>query len=268
MNTTSPQVPTPTAIPNTLNVDGTLTNLISKREQWEQNQKKASGEARDKLLADCLDFYLAVKNDPNASSELTKVLKQRGLASNAGTSLILKIVRAVFLKRHEIKDKSPKVFAYQQAISKAAEAGITGAGFSDFLANNGGIDGLRRMTAKGETQKQVREKRISGASDRFQEANAPIGILPIPQLPDELKPGDGMGFAAAIVRKNANGTGTIVYGTGNEAVVNTILAIAGKELEQVQPAPAATPATPPQPAAVAAPTAPAAPTLPPLPSAP
>ena len=52
------------------------------------------------------------------------------------------------------------------------------------------------------------------------------------ELPDELQPADGEQFSLALVRKNADGTGSIVFGTNNGTAVSTVLSIAGKTLQE------------------------------------
>ncbi|WP_445810644.1 hypothetical protein [Yoonia sp.] len=50
-------------------------------------------------------------------------------------------------------------------------------------------------------------------------------------LPDQLQPKAGEQFSLALVRKNADGTGSIVFGTDNVAAVTSVLALAGKSLQ-------------------------------------
>jgi hypothetical protein len=52
-------------------------------------------------------------------------------------------------------------------------------------------------------------------------------------LPDQLQPKAGEQFSLALVRKNADGTGSIVFGTDNVAAVTSVLALAGMD-PQVQ----------------------------------
>jgi hypothetical protein len=52
-------------------------------------------------------------------------------------------------------------------------------------------------------------------------------------LVDALQPNDGEQFSLALIRRNADGTGSIVFGTPNVAAIKTVLALAGGELKDV-----------------------------------
>jgi hypothetical protein len=52
------------------------------------------------------------------------------------------------------------------------------------------------------------------------------------QMTNNLQPADGTRYSLALVRKNEDGTASIVFGTNNPAAVNSVLTIAGKTLKE------------------------------------
>ena len=52
------------------------------------------------------------------------------------------------------------------------------------------------------------------------------------KLPDELQPADSEQFSLALIRKNTDETGTIVFGTDKLVPIKTVLTMAGSQLKE------------------------------------
>jgi len=101
---------------------------------------------------------------------------------------------------------------------------------SDFIAEQGGIDEIRRHNPKAKkkaegdkVQRGHAEKRL--ADDAFTAIATGITVT------EELEPAADQHFSIALVRKEADGTGSIVFGTNSVSLVSAVLSIAGRKIE-------------------------------------
>ena len=115
-------------------------------------------------------------------------------------------------------------------IRVAADAKQTSATLAQFITDRHGIDEIRRAnkdglttTDKAKVQVDLARTKLVNPSDSELFSNF--------DLPDQLQPKAGEQFSLALVRKNADGTGSIVFGTDNVAAVTSVLALAGKSLQ-------------------------------------
>ncbi len=214
-----------------LELAATINVLASRRVIWEQGAYAASNTELYTLLGACLDLFSKVRSNPDLSKGLNELLKDRSITFNAGTSLELKIVRLVFASGETAPKIENRAFGYARVIRVAFEAKQTGATLPQFIEANHGIEEIRRTGKNGVSnankvelfKEQARTELLAAPSDEF--------FTPF-KLPDQLQPVDGEQFSLALVRKNADGTGSIVFGTGNVAAVSTVLSIAGKSIRQ------------------------------------
>jgi len=136
-------------------------------------------------------------------------------------------VRLVFVGKGREKKIENRAYTYARVLTVAAEAGITGEQLPQFIADNHGIDELRRQNKDGETDAE-KAKRARDYADAALVAETAISDV---IMSDSLQPVDGARYSLALVRKNEDGTGSIVFGTNNATAVNTVLTIAGKALK-------------------------------------
>lgn len=214
-----------------LELAATINELASRRVIWEQGAYAASNTELYTLLGACLELFSKVRSNPDLSKGLNELLKDRSITFNAGTSLELKIVRVVFASGETAPKIENRAFGYARVIRVAFEAKQTGATLPQFIEANHGIEEIRRTGKDGVSNTDKVE--LFKEHARTELLAAPSDELFTPfKLPDQLQPIDGEQFSLALVRKNADGTGSIVFGTGNVAAVSAVLAIAGKSIRQ------------------------------------
>lgn len=202
--------------------------LSEQRRKWEEGTYAASNAELYALLGKTLDLFLAVRRDLGLSRAVTDVMDIYGIQYNSSTSLALKIVRLVFVGKGRESKLANRAFTYARVLTIAAEARVTGATLPQFISDNHGIDELRRQGGTEETaaQKAERARQYAEAALVNEAAIAPV------QMSDDLQPVDGARYSLALVRKNNDGTASIVYGTNNPAAVNNVLTIAGKAIKK------------------------------------
>jgi hypothetical protein len=202
--------------------------LIAQREKWEAGTYAASNAELYTLLGNTLDLFLKVRSNVGLSRAVNDLMNTYGVQYNSATSLALKIVRLVFVGKGREKKIENRAYTYARVLTVAAAEGITGEQLPKFIADRNGIDEIRRQDSTGETAAQKAQR----ARDYAASALATQRQIASVHLTDQLQPVDGAQFSLALVRKNEDGTGSIVFGTNHVAAVNAVLAIAGKDLRE------------------------------------
>lgn len=206
-------------------------NLIAQREVWQNGSYATSNAELHKLLGGCLDLYNVIKHDASLAKGLNAYLRGLGVDFNENTSLELRIARLVFATPGAEKNVKNRVNAYARVIKVAAANGQTGATISQFIVANHGIEEIRRSGLKAgqESPADIKSRNRNVADAQFADPTLPALFAGF-ALPEQLMPEAGHRYSVALVRRNPDGTGSIVFGTGNTAVVNTVLAAGGKGL--------------------------------------
>lgn len=207
-----------------------IDDIVKKRIVWEQGTYAAANAELYSILGDCLDLFTALKRRMDVNKDVNALLDARGITYTTATSLELKLVRLVFASAETAARIENRLYSYARVIRVAADAKQTGETLAKFITDNHGIDEIRRVNKDGVTAAQKQKAQVDLAriklitpsdSDLFANFN----------LPDDLQPQTGEQFSLALVRKNADGTGSIVFGTDNLTAVTTVLALAGKALQ-------------------------------------
>lgn len=213
---------------NKFKLSNIVEELITQRRKWEEGSYAASNAELYALLGNTLDLFLKVRMDIGLGRAVTDLMDAYGIKYNSSTSLALKIVRLVFVGKGRETKIENRAFTYARVLTVAAEAGITGAELPKFIVDKHGIDEVRRQNKDGETEADKAKR----SRDYAEAALANQTAISAVALADELQPVDGARYSLALVRKNEDGTGSIVFGTNNSAAVNTVLSIAGKALKE------------------------------------
>lgn len=207
-----------------------VNELVEKRIRWEQGTYAAANAELYSILGDCLDLYVKIKRSYDLPKGVNALLEQHGVTYNASTSLELKLVRLVFADANTAPQLQNRLFSYARVIRVAADANQAGITLAKFIADNHGIDEIRRAGKDGVSAADKQKAQIDHARIQLLERSA-AELFSNFALPDTLEPNVGEHFSLALVRKNPDGTGSIVFGTSNAAAVGTVLAIAGKSLK-------------------------------------
>lgn len=159
---------------------------------------------------------------------ITEQREERGIAYNSSTSLALKIVRLVFVGPDMEQTIANRAFSYAHVLKVASDAGQTGDTLVNFITDNHGIDEIRRANKDGLTEADKAKYNKDYAETVLCDTD---GIMQI-EMPDELQPADGEQFSLALIRKNTDGSGTIVFGTDKLVPIKTVLTLAGSQLKE------------------------------------
>jgi hypothetical protein len=207
-----------------------IDDIVEKRIRWENGTYAAANAELYSILGDCLDLFVALKRRVDVSNEVNTLLDARGITYNTATSLELKLVRLVFASTDTAPRIENRLFSYARVIRVAADAKQTGESLAQFIMDRHGIDEIRRVNKDGLTAADKQKAQVDLARTKLI-TPSDSDLFTDFDLPDQLQPKAGEQFSLALVRKNADGTGSIVFGTDNVAAVTTVLALAGKELQ-------------------------------------
>lgn len=208
-----------------------LDALCAKRQEWESTLYKQSNEQLYAILARCLDIYVLLSNDvPQRKVFRAKLdaLKAEGvLTYNASTNLATRIVRYVF------RSCGKRSFAYARTILAAHAAKVDSARLPLWIAERGGVEQVRRAANDGVTPSMHDTNMRELASNALAQSSAiASGIGPNAML-EPSADADNL-FALALLRKEADGSISIVYGTSNASLINKFRSFAGKQLTSQQ----------------------------------
>lgn len=207
-----------------------IDEIVAKRVHWEQGTYAAANAELYSILGDCLDLFVALKRRMDAAKAVNDLLNLRGITYNNATSLELKLVRLVFATADNVKQLENRLYCYARVIRVAADAKQSSATLAQFITDRHGIDEIRRANSAGVTAADRAKAQVDLAKATLatpSDSDLFTGF----DLPDQLQPKAGERFSLALVRKNADGTGSIVFGTDNVAAVTTVLALAGRSLQ-------------------------------------
>lgn len=124
--------------------------LRLQRENWENNQLKASNEALYQVLARCLRFYEMMAEDTTSAQQLrcdfNALVKAKQLKFASTTHTVMKIVRVVF------DTDAKRASAYGIALRVAINHGVASKGFVAFVHAQQGIENLRKLETPSPTE--------------------------------------------------------------------------------------------------------------------
>lgn len=219
------------AITSTADLDVTIAHLIAQREIWQKGSYTTSNTELYIVLGGCLDMFNAIKGNAALAKGLNEVLRNLNVNFNEHTSLELRIARLVFATHGAEAKTANRVNAYARVIKVAADNKQTSATLAQFIVANHGIEEIRRSgTQSGKLSVAKLNERNREIADNVLAAPTANALFANFALPDDLKPEAGRRYSLALVRQNPDGTGSIVFGTNSVAAVNSVLAIAGKDI--------------------------------------
>lgn len=222
-----------TNVTQNTNVAPSLTSVIDEmienRIKWQNGTYAASNAELYAILGNCLELFNKAKDAKTGLAKaITEQLEERGIGYNSSTSLALKIIRLVFVGPNMEQTIASRAFSYARVLKVASDAGQTGDTLETFITDNHGIDELRRANKEGLSEADKAKQNKDYAETVLSDAN---GIMQI-EMKDELQPADGEQFSLALIRKNTDGTGTIVFGTDKLVPIKTVLTLAGSQLKE------------------------------------
>ena len=199
-----------------------LNDLAQDRAVWENGAYKQSNTELYELLDRCFTLLEQMKGERSLIAELNALLEAKNIAFNAGTSLATKIARFVF------SNNNKRVTGYARVLRVAAHEKGERESFAAFVERRGGIEEVRKQKVAGALTKAEQAKlNIKVAEGYF--VNADSLVQDIARAAPEVQPNAEAShqFTAALLRKNGDGTFSIVYGSNKTTVVKVLLAEGG-----------------------------------------
>lgn len=204
----------------------TLTTLIAQRELWEDGSCKKANAELYSILEECSTIYETLRANRKNVYAFNAFAEEHGVNFNKGTSLATKIVRMVFGKQ------SSRELAYARVIKvgfaeKAAQQTLT-----NFIIEHGGVENVRRTAANkvattlsADDYREIAEQTFTGvkALTKFDISN-----YMLTDVNNETE------YMVALVRCDNNGVGEVVCGSNKLTLVNSALAVIGKDINTLQ----------------------------------
>ena len=200
-----------------------LNGLANDRAEWENGSYKASNDELYALLDRCFTLLEQMKGQTKLISELNDLLIEKKITFNDGTSLATKIARFVF------NGNNKRITGYARVLRVAAAEKKENETFANFVARKGGVEEVRKQKVAGAlTQAEQAKLNIKIAEEYFVSSDALVQDIACsaPEVHPDAE--SQHHFAAALVRKNGDGTLSIVYGCNKASVVKVLLAEGGK----------------------------------------
>lgn len=204
----------------------TLNTLTAEREHWETGVYKQANEALYEILEKCSNVYSELKEDKSKLSVFNALAEERGVKFTKGTSLALKLVRLLF------GENCNREFAYACVLNVWFNERGDGQTLTNFVIERGGIESVRRKTnTKVSTTMTVDDYRdVAAEALTGGYTLATFGLQDYMLSDDE----NDTDYVVALVRKDGQGNGGIVYGSNKRGLVNNALAVMGKEIDELQ----------------------------------
>lgn len=199
-----------------------LNNLVAEREAWEAGAYTASNQQLYSLLDQCLTVYNDAKHSTLLRAKITQMLVDRGCPQNTSTSTLTKIVRLVF------GNCGKRAYSYARVLSVAAAEKPENVSLATFITNNGGIEEIRRRSKTGVSPSVLRQQSIDAATKYLLDAQGIIKVETRAEIAPHKETENNLSLA--VVRRNADGTSSIVYGIQDKTLLNHALVLAGKKL--------------------------------------
>lgn len=209
-----------------MELNAALAQLIAQREQWEHGVYKQANTELYAILEQCAEIYARLKNDKAHARMFNAVTHELDIKFNKGTSLALKIVRVVF------GQESNREFAYARVLKTWFDQSDPEQTLTSFVIECGGIENVRRgKSSKAPNKLSAADYRDIAASALTGDHSLGSFALQNYMLSDSENDTD---YLVALVHSDGNGSGKIVYGSNQRALVNTVLSVVGKELDERQ----------------------------------
>jgi hypothetical protein len=222
---------TPKTFSTVKELGAVFNELVKQRKAWEAGTYAASNAELYSILGHTLDILYRVKRYTELSRGLNALLEERGYKFTDATSTETKLLRVVFAEPAKPDQYKQRVYVYARVLSVAFEAKVTGDRLPAFIAEHGGIDEIRRHDTAAASKSEKAKLDVHVAERALTVASAQAIASGI-TLTSELQPADGQHFSLALVRKDKDGTGSIVFGTNNVSLVRSVLGIAGRKIDE------------------------------------
>ena len=195
-----------------------IERLYEKQLDWNDKHYRTTTEKLLDLLAECADARAKLVADLTLRKNFFTRFDNCKLKIKDGMSLTAKIVRYVF------RITGNRASAYARVIDAADDAGIKPADLPDWVAKQGGIEAVRRVSKDG-VRPAEKLRNTAEKAENVLKRKKPL--VTIDQLPQELHAdvNNKHEFTLALVRHDsATGQGHIVCASANASLIKQFLA--------------------------------------------
>lgn len=208
---------------NTDMLSAALLRLHDKRATWQNGTYKRSNDELYVILAECHELLMQLRGELKLRKKLNEAIEAVGFEVRSNTSIELKVVRAVFGAENK------RTQAYVRVLQLAKTDMPKGWTLQEWIEEHGGIEEVRRKPKAGPTAAERAKQYRAFAEVKLANAEH-IGKRFKPD--DSLQPDDGGNYAytVALVRVDADGKASLVFGTNKNALVKAVITEAGKTL--------------------------------------
>lgn len=203
------------------NVGPVLDELCIKRGLWENGTYAQSNTELYSILDACFTLFQEAKGKRSLIKEINNLLTVGGIVYNDGTSLATKVVRYVF------GSDSKRVFSYARVLIVADLEKTEKESFVGFITRKGGVEEIRKQPDGEVTKAEQMKQTVEIAEQYFISAEALISDFACasPQVHPDAEADHQ--FTAALLRKNDDGSFSMVFGSNKKTVVKVLLAEGG-----------------------------------------
>lgn len=202
-----------------------LNALYDARLVWENGSYKTSNEELYNLLDKCLVLLNELAAERTLIKELNALLEARGAKLTNGTSLATKVVRYVF-----DGCSAERSYTYARVLTVAAAEKDDKTSMRAFITSRNGVEAIRKAPKDGSlSAAQKAKNNIDHAEKHYATAKSLVPSFTSNNATLHPHAEAANDFALALVRKNKDGSLSIVFGSNNKSLVGLMLAEAGKE---------------------------------------
>lgn len=191
------------------------------RVTWQENTYKASNSDLYQILNRCYRIYDQLKSDQSLYQQFSSETSNLGLTGNRRTRLASKIIRLVF------QTDRRRCSAYAHVLDVAHRESVPESELADWISHQGGVEEIRRGAQTG-VRPREQLKNYQAAAER--ELAAADEVAEIPANLSEFQPEGSDLFSLAVLRKNPNGTISVVRGVRSCRLTRQALTQIGREV--------------------------------------
>lgn len=198
-----------------------LDVLSVRRKEWEATDYKKANDGLYALLADCLGVFNErfVKADENVQKAFRVQLRDRLTAD--GIRVVKTSTTLTMLARYVFNSDRKRAQGYGYVLAAAVSHGVEAAGFPEWVAEQGGLEEIKRKMVKSEAAKK-RQQDVQAATAEVKGELELNALQPLAHVDINGMTGT---YAVLLVKPNVNG-GVDVVGSlseANDALVNALI---------------------------------------------
>lgn len=193
--------------------------LEQRREDWEENQLRASNTVLYALLTDCDEIFQQTQAFKPVRQAVIDTYDTKFGTGTSRLNIMTRIVRLVFGVKN-----SGRVFDYVKALKVARNCKAKNQTIAQFFEVNGGVEFVRRNQKTAGAVNAENAAKIKAATEALEQINPLAQKIKINLTKDAAEKNAGHSFLAVLMREEEDGTFSAVLISKRESSVNAMLA--------------------------------------------